>query len=181
MILLIGRLRPGLASVIPTLFPLLITTGAMSVLGFKLDMFTILVGSIALGLAVDDTTHFVHGFARSYDRTRDVEAAIRETMRTTGRAMLFTTLVLCSGFLIFTLSDLNNLIRFGAFTALALLTAFIADILVAPALLTLTTERVRPPELSSRARRPSARHAHVRAPDSPARAGSSRASPSTSP
>ncbi len=162
MILLIGRLRPALASVIPTLFPLLVTTGAMSALGFKLDMFTILVGSIALGLAVDDTTHFVHAFARWHDRTGDVPTALRETMRTTGRAMLFTTLVLVSGFLVFTLSELNNLIRFGAFTATALATAFVADIVVAPALLALTASRADRLHRSPEARRTGERSARAR-------------------
>lgn len=138
MILLIGRLRAGIVSMFPNLFPIIATLGFMGALRIELDMFTILVGSIALGLAVDNTIHFVHGFSRSHALDGDAAAAIAETMRTAGRAMLFTTVVLCAGFSVFMLSELNNLFLFGALTSTAIGVALIADVLVTPALLSLT-------------------------------------------
>ena len=67
MILMIGSIRLGLLSMLPNLVPVVVTLGLMGWLGMPLDAFTLLIGSIALGLAVDDTTHFLHGF-RAYLR-----------------------------------------------------------------------------------------------------------------
>ena len=73
MVILIGRLWIGLLSMIPNLAPILLTLGIMGWLGVRLDMFTLLIGSIAIGLAVDDTIHFMHGFRRSYERSGDFQ------------------------------------------------------------------------------------------------------------
>jgi len=94
-----------------------------------------LIGSIALGLAVDDTVHFMHGFRRSYERTLDVERSVRETLQTTGQALLFTSVVLSVGFFIYVFSSLQNLTDFGYLTAFAIIVAFLGDILLAPALM----------------------------------------------
>jgi hypothetical protein len=99
-----------------------------------------LIGCIAIGLAVDDTIHFIHGFQRHWEQHGDSGRAIAETLATTGKALLFTSLVLSAGFFIFTLSSLNNLIAFGLLTGFAILMAFIADITITPALLTLVSQ-----------------------------------------
>lgn len=135
MMLLLGSLRLGLIAMIPNLFPIALTLGLMGWLGVPLEMFSLLIGSIALGLAVDDTIHFMHGFRRGYAATGSVEQAVHDTLRTTGQALLFTSIVLSLGFLIYVLSDLNNLTRFGWLTAFAIAMAFLADILLAPALM----------------------------------------------
>jgi len=139
MILLIGNLRAGLVSMLPNLFPIVATLAAMAIFDIELDMFTILVGSIALGLAVDDTIHMVHGYARNLSHTGDVGLALHQTMETSGRALMFTSLVLCAGFSVFLLSELNNLILFGGLTTMAIGFALIADIVLTPALLSLAT------------------------------------------
>lgn len=136
MILLLGNLKIGLVSMIPNLLPIIITIGFMGLGGINLDMFTLLIGSIAIGLAVDDTIHFFHNFRRYYELTGSTQEAINETLLTAGRAMLVTTLVLASGFWIFMAATLNNLFLFGALTGITLVTAFLADVLLAPALLT---------------------------------------------
>lgn len=64
MVLFIGELRLGLVSMVPNLLPIVLTMGLMPVFGMPLDMFTMLIGSIAIGLAVDDTIHFMHNFRR---------------------------------------------------------------------------------------------------------------------
>ena len=139
MMLLLGSLRLGLIAMIPNLFPIVLTLGLMGWLGIPLEMFSLLIGSVALGLAVDDTIHFMHGFRRSYTRTGSVERAVDETLRTTGQALLFTSVVLSTGFLIYILSDLSNLSRFGLLTAFSIVMAFLADVLLAPALMKVTT------------------------------------------
>ena len=136
MILLVGDIRIGLYSMIPNLFPIIVALGIMIPLGMPLDLFTMLIGSIALGLAVDDTVHFMHNFRKYYHEKEDVNSAVRQTLHTAGRAMLVTSIVLATGFFIFTFASMNNLFNFGFLTGLAIIMALIADFLIAPALMT---------------------------------------------
>jgi hypothetical protein len=143
MMLLLGSLRTGLASMVPNLSPILLTLGVMGYLGVTIDMFTMMIGSIAMGLVVDDTIHFMHGFRRLYAQTGDTLLSIRGTLETTGQALLFTSVVLSLGFSVFALSEMRNLFYFGLFTSFTIATAFLLDILVSPALMVLVTRRGR--------------------------------------
>jgi predicted RND superfamily exporter protein len=145
MVLLLGNLRTGLLSMVPNLVPILLTLGLMGLLGLPLDLFALLVGGIAIGLAVDDTIHFMHNFRRYHEQGRDVYGAVRETLHTAGQAMLVTTLVLSLGFLSFALSSMRNLTTFGLLVGFAISTAFLADVLLAPALVRVATRRREPP------------------------------------
>jgi predicted RND superfamily exporter protein len=118
MVLLIGRVRIGMLSMIPNLAPILLTLGIIGAFGFPMDMFTMMVASIAIGLAVDDTIHFMHNFRRYYEATGDPRLAVFKTLHTTGRAMLVTTIVLSLGFFIYMFSTLSNIIRFGLLTGI---------------------------------------------------------------
>ena len=138
MILLIGSLRAGLVSMVPNLVPIFMTLGMMGLTGIPIDMFTLLAGCIAIGLAVDDTIHFITGFRRYLSLGHDPVEAVELTMQSTGRALLFTSVVLTSGFLVLTLSDMLNLVQVGTLTAFAIASAFILDVTVTPALLVLT-------------------------------------------
>lgn len=137
MIVLIGNLKLGLASMLPNLTPIFITMGLMWWAGIPLNMFTMLVGSIAIGLAVDDTIHFMHNFRRYHAESGDVREAVGRTLHTTGRAMLVTSMVLAVGFYIFVFASLNNVIQFGLLTGTAIILALLADFLLAPALMVL--------------------------------------------
>jgi len=139
MMLLIGSFRAGLVSMVPNLSPIIITLGLMGWCGFPMDIFTLLIGCIAIGLAVDDTIHLIHSFQRYVGEHGDAELAVRQTLQTTGKALLFTSLVLCSSFFIFMASSMNNLFRFGVLTGFTIATAFLFDILVTPALLVLVS------------------------------------------
>ena len=141
MVLLIGRLRVGMLSMIPNLFPIILTIGVMGWFKLPMDLFTMLVGSIAIGLAVDDTVHFMHNFRRYYDQTRDPVAAVMETLHSTGRAMLVTTCVLAIGFFLFMFSSMNNIFRFGLLTGFTIVMALVADYFVAPALMVLVNPK----------------------------------------
>jgi len=135
MILLLGDLRIGLISMIPNLMPIVLTVGVMGWLDLPMDLFTILIGSIAIGLAVDDTIHFMHNFRRYHLETGDVADAVRSTLLTSGRAMLVTSIVLCIGFFIYMFSVLTNLFNFGLLTGFAIAMALLADFFLAPALM----------------------------------------------
>lgn len=154
MIFLLGSIRRGFLSMIPNLTPVLLTLGLMGWSGVPLDISSLLVGGIIIGLAVDDTIHFMHRFNHSYRHRGDGPAAIHEALQSTGRAMLFTSLVLASGFLIFTLAYMRNLSTFGLLTTFATLSAFLADVMLAPALLVLVTRRRRRTDVARRSEAP---------------------------
>ena len=135
MILLIGDIRIGLVSMIPNLTPIVLTLGLMGWFGIPIDLFTMLIGSIAIGLAVDDTIHFMHNYRRYHHETGDVPEAVRSTLLTTGRAMLVTTVVLSCGFFLYMFATLSNLFNFGLLTGFALIMALLADLFLAPALM----------------------------------------------
>jgi predicted RND superfamily exporter protein len=141
MILLLGSLRRGLLSMIPNLLPVVLTLGLMGWLDIPLDITTIMIGAIVIGIAVDDTIHFMHKFQRYYEDTGDSHEAIRETLRTTGAALLFTSLVLTGGFAIIACGTLINIRSFGILAAFATTAAFLADLLVSPALMALATRK----------------------------------------
>ena len=142
MMFLLGSLRRGLVSMVPNLIPVLAVLGLMGWMDVALDSTTMMVGAMVIGIAVDDTIHFMHKFHRYFEESGDIEVAVRETMKTTGSALLFTSLVLAAGFSVFALSGMSNFRIFGLLSAYAALVAFLADILVAPALLSVV-ERYR--------------------------------------
>ena len=135
MILMIGSVKLGLVAMIPNLLPILLALGVMGMFGMPLDTFTLMIASISLGLAVDDTIHFMHNYRRYLEIHGDSRLAIRDTLATTGRALLFTTLVLATSFAVFTFSEMTNIFNFGLLTSFAIATALLADILLAPALM----------------------------------------------
>ena len=139
MMLLIGSLRSGLVSMVPNLTPIVMTLGLMPLVGITLDMFTLMMGCIAIGLAVDDTIHFIHSYRRYLDQTRDPIRSVELALNTTGRALLFTSMVLSLGFFVFVFSTMGNLRDFGLLTAFAIATAFIIDLMVTPALMVLVS------------------------------------------
>ncbi len=142
MMLLLGSFRRGLVAMIPNGLPILAVLGVMGFAGIALDSTTMMIGAMVIGIAVDDTIHFMHKFHRHFDDTADLEYAVCETLRTTGSAMLFTSVALTLGFVTFAGSQMANIRTFGLFSAFATVVAFAADLWVAPALLALI-ERTR--------------------------------------
>ncbi len=137
MIFLIGSVRIGFASMLPNLIPIIVTLGVMGAFDIYLTAATLLTGSIAIGLVVDDTIHFMHNFQRYFAQTNDIRLAIEKTLETTGQAIFFTTIVLTTAFFIFMLNEVTEWAHFGFITGLCITTALLADIFLAPALVTL--------------------------------------------
>jgi predicted RND superfamily exporter protein len=135
MILLLRSFGYGLLAMIPNLSPIIIVMGMLYWVGAPLDMFTMLIGSIAIGLSVDDTVHFMYHYKQYRLQGLSNEEAITHTLNNSGRAMLITSIVLACGFFIFTASSMNNLFFFGIFTGLTIILALLADFILAPALL----------------------------------------------
>lgn len=137
MIVLVGRIRIGLMSMAANVTPIICVLGLMGMLSIPLDLSTMLVGSLILGIVVDDTIHFLHHFRRAFEETANVEQAVRETLYTTGRALFITSMVLCGGFFIYMVAYLANNVRFGIISGTAVLFALAADFFLVPALLAL--------------------------------------------
>ncbi|MFO0691168.1 MAG: MMPL family transporter [Myxococcota bacterium] len=135
MILLLGSVRWGLLAMIPNVFPILVTLGVMGYAGLPLDSFTLMIGAIALGICDDDTIHSWHQIRLLHRRGVGLDEAVAETLATTGRAALFTSIVLSAGFIGFTLSSMWNLVNFGLLTTLTIATALVSEIFLGPALL----------------------------------------------
>ncbi len=141
MMAIMGNVKIGFMSMVANIIPIAMVFGIMGVAHIPIDMMTILVGSIVLGLVVDDTIHFLHHFQRAWNRSGCVETAIKETLHNTGRALAITSFVLCGGFFIYTTAYLSCYIRFGILTGSAVLFALTADLILLPALLTLMYKR----------------------------------------
>ena len=140
MMLLLGRIKAGVIAMIPNLLPILMALGFMHAAGIPLDMFSMLVGAIAMGLAVDDTIHFMHHYEQNRSRGASPQKAIELTLHESGRAMLTTSIILAGGFMVFIFSQMNNLTGFGLVTAFTIAVALLADFLLAPALMYLTDQ-----------------------------------------
>lgn len=141
MIFILGGVRLGLLSMIPNLAPIIMGLLIMYFMGIPLDMFTLLIGSIAIGLAVDDTIHFLHNYRRYYKNTQDEKEAIRKTFLTTGKAMVITSIVLSLGFFSYTQGYMYSTFNFGFLTGSVILVALLADLLLVPALMMVVTKR----------------------------------------
>ncbi|PKA83192.1 hypothetical protein ATE92_1341 [Ulvibacter sp. MAR_2010_11] len=133
--------RMILVSLIPNLLPLLITAGLMGFLGVPIKPSTILVFSIAFGISVDDTIHFLAKYrqeliANNWKIKKSVYAALKET----GVSMFYTSIVLFFGFSVFTISSFGGTVALGALVSATLLFAMLANLLLLPSLL-LSLER----------------------------------------
>ena len=141
MMLILGSPRLGLISMIPNFTPIIMGLFIMYVGGMPLDMFTLLIGSIAIGLAVDDTIHFMHNFKRYYLETNNVQLAMENTFFTTGKAMVITSLVLSLGFYAYMAANMISVQNFGILTGSVIIFALLSDLLLAPALMVVVAKR----------------------------------------
>ena len=133
--------RMIIVSLIPNLLPLLVTAGLMGYLGVPIKPSTILVFSIAFGISVDDTIHFLAKYrqelqANHWKIRKSVYAALRET----GVSMFYTSIVLFFGFSVFIISSFGGTVALGALVSVTLLFAMLANLLLLPSLL-LSLER----------------------------------------
>jgi len=115
--------------------PVGLILGLMGWLGVPVTLATVLIAGIALGLAVDDTVHFVIAFRRRLAVGSDRSTAVRESLVTVGERMIVTSLILAGGFSVMAFSDFMPTASFGMFTALTILIALVADLTLLPGML----------------------------------------------
>ncbi|MCP4161790.1 MAG: MMPL family transporter [Deltaproteobacteria bacterium] len=134
LLVVLGNYKAGAIAIIPNVFPILTTFGIMGFCGIPLDVDTLLIAPVIIGLAVDDTIHFLTHFKLEVQKSKDIKKAAISSIREAGQAIFFTSIILSAGFSMFVLSFHNGLSHFGIFSAIAIMTAFIADIYLLPAL-----------------------------------------------
>lgn len=124
----------GFLSMLPNLLPAVFVSGFMGLLNIPLDTDTLIIAPIIIGIAVDDTIHFMAYYRQSYWRTGDIMTSLIDTTTHVGRAVLFTSLILALGFSVLSFSDYLGMAKTG-FGSLAILLALLCDLLLLPALI----------------------------------------------
>ncbi|OBX26430.1 hypothetical protein LX77_01370 [Gelidibacter algens] len=129
-------LRMIVVSLIPNLLPLVITAGLMGYLGVPIKPSTILVFSIAFGISVDDTIHFLAKYRQELQANNwKIKKSVYGALRETGVSMFYTSIVLFFGFSVFTLSSFGGTVALGALVSATLLFAMLSNLLLLPSLL----------------------------------------------
>lgn len=134
LLVVFGSKRIGLIGVIPNLLPIISVFGLMGYLNMPLDTDTLIVAPIIIGIAVDDTIHFLSHYRAGVLQTGDIKEAIQQTVREAGQAIIFTSIILSLGFSMFLFSSELGLRNFGILSSLAIMMALISDLLLLPAL-----------------------------------------------
>jgi predicted RND superfamily exporter protein len=135
MLYLFKSLRILACSLLPNVIPLIITGGVMGWVGIPLKPSTVLVFSVALGIAIDITIRFLVNYKQQLLNTPDVKSTVIETIHSTGLSIIYTSIVLIAGFVIFCFSGFGGTQALGWLTSLTLVTATVANLVLLPALL----------------------------------------------
>jgi predicted RND superfamily exporter protein len=124
-----------LIGLIPNIFVASSVVGILGLLNIPLDIMTITVAAISVGMAVDNTIHYIYRYKKEIKATKSPEQALLNAHTTTGRAIFYTAATIATGFSILSLSNFFPTQLFGIFTALAMLVAFISSLSLLPNLL----------------------------------------------
>ena len=127
--------RLGLFSMIPNVAPIAFGLAFMGIAGIPLDPGTAMIASIALGLVVDDSVHFLHRLRTHLAAGASLEAAIHSTVTGTGRPIITTSVVLAAGYSVLGLGSFNPNVHFGVVTAVVIVLALLCDLVMLPAAL----------------------------------------------
>ena len=132
-----------LISLLPNILPLLITAGLMGFFDIPIKPSTILVFSIAFGISVDDTIHFLAKYRQELIANKwRIKPSVYAALRETGVSMFYTSIVLFFGFLVFTLSSFGGTIALGGLVSVTLLLAMVSNLLLLPSLLLTFEKRI---------------------------------------
>jgi predicted RND superfamily exporter protein len=135
MSVLLLSIRGGLVSLVPNVVPIIILFGVMGWTGISLNISTSMIAGIAIGIAMDDTIHYLTAFNQHVRRLGSERQAILNVARSVGMPIVFTSVVLASGFLVVCLSNFVPIVHFGALASVTMLVALFADLVLNPALL----------------------------------------------
>lgn len=133
--------RMVMVALIPNLLPLIVTAALMGYFGIPIKASTILVFSIAFGISVDDTIHYLAKYRQELKATNwSIRSSVVLALRETGQSMMYTSIILFFGFSIFALSEFGGTVSLGVLVSLTLLSAMLSNLVLLPSLL-LTLEK----------------------------------------
>ncbi len=132
---LFGSFRIALIAIFPNLLATGVVLGALGWLNIPLDIMTITIASISVGIAVDDTIHYIHRFRREFEKDRDYLKAMHSCHGSIGYAICYTSIIIIIGFSILATSNFIPTIIFGVFTGLAMFIALMAALTLLPQLI----------------------------------------------
>jgi predicted RND superfamily exporter protein len=135
LVVAFGSLQAGLIAIIPNLLPAVFAFGVMGLLGIPLDTDTLIIAPLIIGIAVDDTIHFIAHYRDAWFDCGDVDQALISTIKEVGQAVTFTSLILGLGFSMLAYSDYMGHAKMGIFGSLAIFVALSSDLLLLPALI----------------------------------------------
>jgi predicted RND superfamily exporter protein len=135
MVISFKSIKTGLLSMVPNVIPLLLTAGVMGMKKMYLDVGSVMVATVALGIAVDDTIHFLSKYRSGREQQMDRKSAVGYVYKEAATAIIFTTIVLVLGFGIFIFSQYNMTVYFGVLIATVLSFAVVCDLIFLPSIL----------------------------------------------
>ena len=135
MLMMFMSVKVGAISILPNLLPIVVNFGLMGWLGIELSMVTSLIASIAIGLTVDDTIHYLVRYNRTFNDLLDKRRSLEKTLRHVGSPMIFTTMTICAGFSILAFSSFKPTATLGIMLVFIMISALAGDILLLPALM----------------------------------------------
>ncbi len=134
-LILFKNIKVALIAITVNAVPVSVIFGFMGWMGIPLDMMTITIAAISIGIAVDNTIHYIHRYKLEYNETKDLELSMFNSHGSIGRAMFYTSTIIMIGFSILVFSNFIPTIYFGLLTMVAMFMAIVADLLLLPALL----------------------------------------------
>ena len=134
-LILFKSLNLALLGMVPNFLSAGAVIGTIGLLGIPLDVMTVTVAAVSVGMGVDNTIHYIFRFKKEYSASKNYLTASKNTHTTVGKALLYTSLTIIFGFLSLTISNFNPTVYFGLFTALAMIMAVISSLVLLPALL----------------------------------------------
>ncbi|MFQ5733451.1 MAG: RND family transporter [Planctomycetaceae bacterium] len=130
----------GFLLLLPNAFPIVLVVGAIGWLGIPVNIATAMIASVSLGLTMDFTIHYLMGYRRARRRGLSREQALESTLRSVGRALVFSNVALVVGFSVLTISLFIPLIYFGVLVSVAMVVGLFGDLMLVPLIL-LWTDR----------------------------------------
>jgi predicted RND superfamily exporter protein len=134
-LILFRSLYLSVIGIIPNLLAATVVLGTMGLFAIPLDIMTITVAAISVGMAVDNTIHYIHRFKKEFNNTGMYRESMKNSHRTIGRAMFYTSLTIILGFLVFSTSNFNPSVYFGFFVSLAMVMALLGALTLLPQLI----------------------------------------------
>ena len=134
-LLLFRSLYLSIIGIIPNLLAASVVLGTMGLFSIPLDIMTITVAAISVGMAVDNTIHYIHRFKKEFAHSNSYKKSMQNSHRTIGRAMFYTSLTIILGFLVFATSNFNPSVYFGFFVSLAMVMALLGALTLLPQLI----------------------------------------------